>query len=431
MNPIMWLVCCAIIIAAMFAGVLPATILGALAVCFGCATIIAWVGDHIPIWKTYIGGGVLLCMFGGSILKYFNIIPEAYGDLINNFLGGWGFLDVFICMLIVGAVMSIKRETILQCIGKYIPCMLAGLAGAAILAVIFGMIIFGKSLNEIIAYYVLPIMSGGSGAGALPLAQMFTDITGADYENYVAVAMATLTMGDLFAVLIGCIGGQATSKSDKLNGHGTLMKGKSDMEKKLAEAETDKDLEGGPLTIADVANAMIVMFALLAVAYFFNQLILPTILGAQIHMYAYMVIFAVILRLSNIVPERLTRGLVMLKDVASGVFVLTVMFCCGYAYTDLATLIECFTSPATIIICFAVSLGSFLGAGLVGQLVGFYPYEAGLTAGLCQANAGGAGDVCILSSTKRMGLMMYAQISSRIGNAIILIIASFLFTYMF
>ena len=64
---------------------------------------------------------------------------------------------------------------------------------------------------------------------------------------------------------------------------------------------------------------------------------------------------------------------------------------------------------------------------IVGKLFQFYPVEGMLTAGLCMANGGGAGDVQCLGAAHRMELMSYAQISSRIGGAIMLVIASFVF----
>ncbi|MBR1860933.1 MAG: 2-hydroxycarboxylate transporter family protein [Lachnospiraceae bacterium] len=76
-------------------------------------------------------------------------------------------------------------------------------------------------------------------------------------------------------------------------------------------------------------------------------------------------------------------------------------------------------------------LGAALGAGLVGRLVGFYPIEAAITAGLCMANMGGTGDVAVLTAAKRMGLMPFAQISSRLGGAFIILIASLLVPVFF
>lgn len=75
----------------------------------------------------------------------------------------------------------------------------------------------------------------------------------------------------------------------------------------------------------------------------------------------------------------------------------------------------------------ATVIGAMIGTFIVGKLFHFYPVEGMLTAGLCMANGGGAGDVQCLGAAHRMELMSYAQISSRIGGAIMLVIASFVF----
>lgn len=75
-------------------------------------------------------------------------------------------------------------------------------------------------------------------------------------------------------------------------------------------------------------------------------------------------------------------------------------------------------------------IGCCVGSAVFGWVVGFYPVESAITAGLCMANMGGAGDLAVLGAAKRMDLMVYAQISSRIGGAMVLLIASILFAFL-
>ena len=47
---------------------------------------------------------------------------------------------------------------------------------------------------------------------------------------------------------------------------------------------------------------------------------------------------------------------------------------------------------------------------------------------VCMANMDGAGDLAVLGAAKRMNLISYAQISSRIGGAMILLLSSIVFS---
>ena len=90
-------------------------------------------------------------------------------------------------------------------------------------------------------------------------------------------------------------------------------------------------------------------------------------------------------------------------------------------YTDLGMVMDALTFQ-NLLLVLCVVVGSIIGAGFGGKLVGFYFIESSLSAGLCMANMGGTGDVAVLSAAKRMELMPFAQISSRLGGALILII---------
>ncbi|WP_077611425.1 2-hydroxycarboxylate transporter family protein [Clostridium sp. Marseille-P2415] len=71
-----------------------------------------------------------------------------------------------------------------------------------------------------------------------------------------------------------------------------------------------------------------------------------------------------------------------------------------------------------------------MGSACFGWIVGFHPIESAITAGLCMSNMGGAGDLAVLGAAKRMNLISYAQISSRIGGAMILLIGSLAFSFL-
>ena len=97
----------------------------------------------------------------------------------------------------------------------------------------------------------------------------------------------------------------------------------------------------------------------------------------------------------------------------------------GVAFTSLPQIIEAFTLQYVVLV-FVTIIGAIVGSGLIGKLVGFYAIESSITAGLCMANMGGTGDVATLSAADRMELMPFAQISSRIGGAVMLLLASLL-----
>lgn len=65
-----------------------------------------------------------------------------------------------------------------------------------------------------------------------------------------------------------------------------------------------------------------------------------------------------------------------------------------------------------------------------GDLMGFYPADSAITAGMCMANRGGSGDIACLGAADRMEMIAYAQLSSRLSGGIVLIIASFVFSFI-
>jgi Na+/citrate or Na+/malate symporter len=131
-------------------------------------------------------------------------------------------------------------------------------------------------------------------------------------------------------------------------------------------------------------------------------------------------------KILNLIPEDLQRDLhqwyQFMVKVGAGP---AVYFAIGFVYTDLGTVVENF-SITYLALCLLTVIGAMIGSWFVGRLMGFYPVESTITAGLCMANMGGSGDIATLGAAGRMELMPFAQISSRLGGAIIILIASIL-----
>ena len=62
--------------ACIYLGVQSSSLSGTLCSAFGLGVILYELGERLPIWNNYIGGGLLMAFFGTALLKFFNIIPK-------------------------------------------------------------------------------------------------------------------------------------------------------------------------------------------------------------------------------------------------------------------------------------------------------------------------------------------------------------------
>lgn len=142
-----------------------------------------------------------------------------------------------------------------------------------------------------------------------------------------------------------------------------------------------------------------------------------------------MIISVAVCKIFNIIPEDIEVDCYQWFQFIMKNLTPALLVGIGLCYLELGTVISSF-SLTYLVLCFLSCIGAFLGAALVGRLVGFYPVEAGVTAGLCMSNMAGTGDVAVLSAADRMELMPFAQISSRLGGAIIMVVGSLLLSVL-
>ena len=185
-----------VIIASMWLGIIPNQLVGAIAVMFTLGIIFGEIGERIPIWNLYCGGGAILAFIACGYMTYKGWLPAGVVAISKGWINDYSFLNLFISFLVVGSLLGLNREILIKSSVLYLPAILASLAGAAIFG-IFGGAMYGKSPVEILTAYVLPIMGGGAGAGAVPMAQVYHNVTGLDSSSYLSFALAILAVGNI------------------------------------------------------------------------------------------------------------------------------------------------------------------------------------------------------------------------------------------
>ncbi|KFN91826.1 Na(+)Citrate OH(-) antiporter [Tetragenococcus muriaticus PMC-11-5] len=116
------LVACLIIIGAMFSGGLGTDMPSIFALMLAIGIPLYEIGQRLPIWNKYIGGGILLAFIGTSVIGTYNLIPETYVTSIDNFTSEINFLSFYIVVLITGSVLSLERNILLKTFRWLFPC---------------------------------------------------------------------------------------------------------------------------------------------------------------------------------------------------------------------------------------------------------------------------------------------------------------------
>lgn len=416
-----YLVALIVCLVATYTGVLPKGMVGDLLFLIVIGELLNLIGNHMPIIKSFFGGGAIVCIFGGAALCYFHVIPEYVIKSTSTFMKSGGFLDFYIAALITGSILGMNRKLLIKASIRYLPCLLA----ATLFALLFvgaGGYIFGMSFGETSAYIGIPIMGGGMGAGAVPISNVFANTLKIPAETILSKLVPAVALGNAMAIVAAGLLNRLGKSKPALTGNGNLVRNMS------SDLVVNKEAKSTTNNVSDYGAGIVG-----ATAFFVFGAIISMILkkvGLDIHTYAWMIISVAIIKMLNILPEKVTNACEIWYSFVAKNFTGALMLGIGIAYTDLGEIIQSL-SPKYVVLCALVVLGAIIGAGIVGHLVGFYFIETAITAGLCMANMGGTGDVAVLTASDRMELMPFAQISSRIGGALIILLASFLVPIFF
>ncbi|MDO4489995.1 MAG: 2-hydroxycarboxylate transporter family protein [Lachnospiraceae bacterium] len=440
-------VCTAIILVATYMGVLPVGMGGCFVFMIVVGEILSEIGNRTPIIRSYLGGGAVVVIFGSALLCYFNLLPAVTEVLedgtkiynmhllkdldlvgsINTFFKPTGaFLDWYIAALITGSILGMNRKLLLKAAARYFPAIFGGLivafAGVTALGAVTG---FGAV--KALLLIGLPIMGGGMGAGATPLSKIFESAGTMTASEAISIMSPAVAIGNAISIVIaGIITKVLTSK--KLNGQGQLMQATA-VDPKEMEISPEMQAKRDNISYKNLGIGLLVSGTFFAWGYICSQIWTMLVPAVTIHAYAFMIITVAVFKVGGFLPESIEIACFQWFQFIMKNLTNVLLMGIGICYLDIAQVINSF-SVSYLLLCGITCIGAFAGSAFVGKLVGFYPVEAGITAGLCMANMGGTGDVAVLSAADRMELMPFAQISSRLGGAIILILGSLMLSVM-
>ncbi|MBF9003031.1 MULTISPECIES: 2-hydroxycarboxylate transporter family protein [Vibrio] len=399
-----------IILFATIANKLPSGMIGAVGVMAVVGYILNLVGNKTPIVNQYFGGGAIVVIFGSSYLFHSGLVPQDTVANVTTFMKSGGFLSFFIASLVTGSVLGMDSNVLKKAALKYIPVILGGVACAFLFAGIVGAML-GRGFFDSVMLIALPIMGGGMGAGAVPLVEIMSGRTSMSSDELMSIMVPALAIGNAIAIVTAGLLNKLGNAYPSLTGNGQLIRGEENKEEEDLEEEM-------PLTVNTLGVG-----ALLAIVMFLIGTLLHMFI--DMHPYALMIISVAVIKVTGFVPRQLERAAHVWSKFVLDNLTPALLVGIGVVYTNLDQIVAALT-VSNILMVFSTVLGAVFGSAVIGRLMGFYPIEAAITGGLCMANMGGTGDVAVLASCKRMDLMPFAQISSRLGGALMLILATFI-----
>lgn len=395
----------------MYAGCLPGGIVGGFLFLMVVGEGLNVIGNSVPVVKTYLGGSVI-CIMGAAVIQSVGLIPLETHQTIDKFVNQDGFLVFYISALITGSLFNIDRDLLLKATVKLLPTAVISLAVGVTLSGILGMFM-GDSFLEGILYIGIPMSSGGMTAGTVPLSAMYASVLGTDAGQILTRMAPATVLGNCVAIVFGAVANNIGDRKPEITGHGRLVN----------DGQEVKPTQPMKPTFALLGTGMIISLA------FYELGALCNLLIPMIPTYAWMIIAVLVVKSTRLLSEELEDAAREWGQFSIQSWTAAALTGIGATLIDLKTIISTIT-PFYLLSVVMIVAAITLTASLVGKLMGFYPLEAAIAAGMCTTNMGGSGNVAVLGSAKRMELLPFAQIVTRSCGALMLTIGGILVQFL-
>ncbi len=364
---------------------------------FACGEL----GKRLPLVGK-LGAAAICATFIPSAMVHYGLLPDVVVDSTIKFYKSTNILYLYICCIIVGSIMSMNRQVLIQGFVRIFVPMLCGEVVGMVAGLAMGTLL-GLPPFQTFFFLILPIMAGGVGEGAIPLSMGYATILHMEQGVALGRILPIVMLGGLTAIVLAGVLNRIGKRYPHLTGEGQLMPAKKGL--------LDHGLEefSGKPDVNSLACGALLAILLYMVGMLGQRLIgLPAPVG--------MLFAAVLLKLVNGVSPTIQQGSMVVYKFFRTAVTYPVLFAVGVAITPWQELVNAFTVQNLCVIVTTVC--ALVGTGFfVGKKIGMHPIDVAIVS-CCQSGQGGTGDVAILTSGNRMALMPFAQIATRIGGAI-------------
>jgi malate:Na+ symporter len=369
---------------------------------FACAEL----GKRIP-GINRIGAAAIFATFIPSYLVYAHLLPVALINSVTDFTKSTNFLYLFIATIIVGSIFGMDRRVLIAGFIKIFAPLAVGSLVAAGVGTLVGTLL-GLGAHHTFFFIVVPIMAGGVGEGAIPLSIGYAGLLDQPQGELFAQVLPPVMLGSLTAIVLSGTLNFIGKRYPHLTGEGRLQPG--------ADGDT---ASSAPLDAATPDVSTIAAAGLTALTLYLTGVLAQRLWGWPAPVT--MLFIAVVLKLTHAVSPGLQQGAFVAYRFFAVAVTYPLLFAIGVALTPWDKLMSAVTVPTIVTVVATVS--SLMASGyVVGRALKMYPIDAAIVTA-CHSGQGGTGDVAILTAANRMQLMPFAQIATRIGGAITVVLA--------